>query len=165
MNSFFCNVLIFRSSRSQIFFKIDVLENFPSFTGKHLCWSLFLKTLQALRPQMFSFEIGEVFLWTVSFTEHLQWLLLWSFQKNNVIFGVIMTTLGYNQKFTWKYCNYYHPYKKISIFYQKHGRHLVQKCCTLSRQSPNFMTLSSIYNFNIFKGDGVSHPIVIQCIL
>ena len=42
MNSFFCNVLIFRSSRSQIFFKIDVLKNFASFTGKYLCWSLFL---------------------------------------------------------------------------------------------------------------------------
>ena len=34
--------LIFRSSRSQIFFKIDVLKNFASFTGKYLCWSLFL---------------------------------------------------------------------------------------------------------------------------
>ena len=25
-----------------MFFKIDVLKNFASFTGKHLCWSLFL---------------------------------------------------------------------------------------------------------------------------
>ena len=33
----------FRSSRSQIFFKIDVLRN---FTGKQLCWSLFLIKLQ-----------------------------------------------------------------------------------------------------------------------
>ena len=30
VNSFFCNVLIFRSSRSQIFFKIDVLKNFAT---------------------------------------------------------------------------------------------------------------------------------------
>ena len=65
MNSFFCNVLIFRSSRSQIFFKIDVLENFPSFTEKHLCWSLFLKTLQALRPATLlkSDSNTDVFLW------------------------------------------------------------------------------------------------------
>ena len=28
-----------RSSRSQMFFKIDVLKNFPNFTGKHQCWS------------------------------------------------------------------------------------------------------------------------------
>ena len=31
-----------RSSRSQMFFKIDVIKNFVNFTGKHLCWSLFL---------------------------------------------------------------------------------------------------------------------------
>ena len=31
----------FRSSRSQMFFKIDALKNFANFTGKHLCWSLF----------------------------------------------------------------------------------------------------------------------------
>ena len=50
MNSFFCNALIFKSSPSQIFFKIDVLKNFTSFTGKHLCWSLLLIKLQTLRP-------------------------------------------------------------------------------------------------------------------
>ena len=32
----------FRSSRSQMFFKIGVLEDLTIFTGKHLCWSLFL---------------------------------------------------------------------------------------------------------------------------
>ena len=36
-----------RSSRLQMFFKIDVLKSFANFTGKHLCWSLFLKRLQA----------------------------------------------------------------------------------------------------------------------
>ena len=34
-----------RSSRWQMLFKIGVLKNFASFTGKHLCWSLFLKKL------------------------------------------------------------------------------------------------------------------------
>ena len=38
---------LWRSSRSQMFFKIDVLKNFANFTGKHLCWSLFLIKLQA----------------------------------------------------------------------------------------------------------------------
>ena len=37
-----------RSSRLQMIFKIDVLKDFAIFTGKHLCWSLFLITLQAL---------------------------------------------------------------------------------------------------------------------
>ena len=38
---------IIRSSCSQMFFKIGELENFIIFTGKHLCWSLFLIKLQA----------------------------------------------------------------------------------------------------------------------
>ena len=35
-----------RSMRSQIFFKIRVLKNFALFTGKLLCWSLFLINIQ-----------------------------------------------------------------------------------------------------------------------
>ena len=31
----------FRSSRSQMFFKVGFLKNFVVFTGKHLCWSIF----------------------------------------------------------------------------------------------------------------------------
>ena len=38
-----------RSSSSDMFFKIGVFENFAIFTGKHLCWSLFLINLQTLR--------------------------------------------------------------------------------------------------------------------
>ena len=34
----------FRSIRSQKLFQIDVLKNFTIFTGKHLCWSLFLSS-------------------------------------------------------------------------------------------------------------------------
>ena len=34
-----------------MFFKIDVLKNFEIFTGKHLCWSLFLTKLQGFRPK------------------------------------------------------------------------------------------------------------------
>ena len=41
---------IIRSSRSQMFIKIGALKNFANFTGKHLCWSLFLIKLQAFRP-------------------------------------------------------------------------------------------------------------------
>ena len=36
-----------RSSRLQMFFKIGVLKSFVNFTGKRLCWNLFLKNLQA----------------------------------------------------------------------------------------------------------------------
>ena len=37
---FVTEMLIFRSSRSQMFFKIGVPKNFAIFTGKHLFWPL-----------------------------------------------------------------------------------------------------------------------------
>ena len=104
------------------------------------------------------------FWWTDSFTKHLQWLLLWFLQENNAIFIVITIILGYNQKLSWKYCNYYHPFLYKNIHLLSKARPLVQKFCTVSRQSPNFMTQSSIYNFNIFKGNGVSHSNTVHLI-
>ena len=74
-----------RSSRSQMFFKMSVLENFAHFTGKHLWRSLFLIKLQALSPvtllkespiQVFCCEISKI-IKTPFLTEHLQWLFLW----------------------------------------------------------------------------------------
>ena len=63
-----------------MFFKLDVLNIFANFTGKHLYWSLFL-----IRPATLwkrDFNAG-VFLWnfaeylrTPFFKEHLRWLLL-----------------------------------------------------------------------------------------
>ena len=44
----------FKSSRSQMIFKIDVLKNFTKLTRQKLCWSLFLIKLQALRPATLS---------------------------------------------------------------------------------------------------------------
>ena len=38
-----------RSSRVQMFFKLGVLADFAIFTGKHLCWSLFLIKLKVFR--------------------------------------------------------------------------------------------------------------------
>ena len=53
-NSFFIGyhqAVIFR-----YFFKISVLKSFTNFTGKHLCWSLFLKYLQAEGLQLTLFK-------------------------------------------------------------------------------------------------------------
>ena len=51
-----------------MFFKIGVLKNIANFTGKRLCWSLFLINLQALRlylretpAQVLSSEICGIF--------------------------------------------------------------------------------------------------------
>ena len=42
--------IIIRSSRLQKFLKIGVLKNFANFTGKNLCWGLFLIKLLAFKP-------------------------------------------------------------------------------------------------------------------
>ena len=39
------------SSRSQMLFKI-VLKDFAIFTGKHLCWSLFLKACNSIKKRL-----------------------------------------------------------------------------------------------------------------
>ena len=44
-----CSLIIPRSSRSQLLFRIGVLRNFVIFTGKHLCWSLFDKVESILQ--------------------------------------------------------------------------------------------------------------------
>ena len=42
-----------RSSHSQMFFKIGLLKSFAIFTGKHLCWCLFLIKLKNLLKKRF----------------------------------------------------------------------------------------------------------------
>ena len=68
-----------------MFFKIDVLRNFAIFTGKQLCWSLFLIKLQVWRPisllkRGFNTRvilwILQNFLRTAFLMEHFRWLLL-----------------------------------------------------------------------------------------
>ena len=67
----------YRSSRSQMFFQIDVFKNFTNFTEKHRCWSLFLIKLQTcnfiknrLQHRCFSVTF-EKFLRTLFLRKHL----------------------------------------------------------------------------------------------
>ena len=41
---------LLRSSRPDVFCKIDVLRNFSKFTGKYICQSLYFKKVAGLRP-------------------------------------------------------------------------------------------------------------------
>ena len=43
--------MLFRSSRSQKFFKRAIIKKFAIYKGKYLCWSLFLIKLQAWNPE------------------------------------------------------------------------------------------------------------------
>ena len=51
---------MFKSSRSQMFFKMGVLKIFANFTKKHPCWSLFLIKLQALFKNIFFYRAPPV---------------------------------------------------------------------------------------------------------
>ena len=64
----------FRSSRSQMFFKITVVEKFSSFTEKHLCWILW--------QRCFPVKFAKI-LRTSFFTEHLGWLFREIYELNS----------------------------------------------------------------------------------
>ena len=69
--------ILYRSSRSQMLFKKGVLKNFAIFSGKHLCWSLFLINFIKKRLQHRCFPANIVkFCRIAFFIEQLQWLLL-----------------------------------------------------------------------------------------
>ena len=82
---FATEVLIFRSSRSQMFFKIGVLKNFATFTGKHLCWSL----------QSFFYRTPTVA------ASRFSWQLILFFQLNLVFFADSCT--GFCSRLLWKH--------------------------------------------------------------
>ena len=76
-----------------IFLKIGFLKSFANFTGKHLCWSLFLKNLQAeglqlhkkrLQHSCFLAEFAK-FLRTTFLKEHLWRVLLHFFFKKALL--------------------------------------------------------------------------------
>ena len=65
-----------RSSHSRYSVKKGVLKNFANFTGKCPCWSLFLKKLQALSPDILLKRDSntDAFLWSLrNFYKHLFW--------------------------------------------------------------------------------------------
>ena len=76
MRSFIYNVV---TAKLEVFCTKGALKNFANFSGKHLCWSLFLIKLQALGLQLhyketsthvFSCEIYEISE-NAYFVEHL----------------------------------------------------------------------------------------------
>ena len=85
----------YRSSRCQMFFKIGVPKNFVTFTGKHLCWSLFLITLQAFRLipiRVFSCEYCEIFKNTY-FEEYLPTAASVD-RLRKMVFGLVFLTIS-----------------------------------------------------------------------
>ena len=46
----FCLLDTTQKQPQQLFYEIGILKSFATFTGKRLCWNLFLITSQALGP-------------------------------------------------------------------------------------------------------------------
>ena len=80
------------STRSPMFFKIDVLNNFGIFTGKQLCWSRFNKVAGLQTCNIMKF-LSKVFF----FIEQLWWLVTSGFQ------GCRKRSVSWNQ-----YLEFYH---------------------------------------------------------
>ena len=75
-----CFLESYRSSRSQMFFKIGIPKNFAIFTVKHLCRSPILIKVcndfkKRLQHKCFPVNIAKI-LRTSLFTEYIRWLLL-----------------------------------------------------------------------------------------
>ena len=88
-----------------MFFEICVLNNFVNFTGKHLCWSLFLikfltNFVRDITTLVFSCEIWKNLKNTFS-TEHLQWLLLSKEIATPVIFAKFLRTPFFTEHLRW----------------------------------------------------------------
>ena len=76
-----------------MFFKTVLLKNFPIFTAKHLCWSLFLIKLQ-VRRRLRSDIFKNSFL-----TEHFWWLLLEVTVQNRITSFCTVTTCYWNHTY------------------------------------------------------------------
>ena len=75
----------YRSSRSQMYFRIGALKDFAMFTEKYLCWGLFLINIQAWRPATLlrrDSEICDIFKNTYFYRTHpvaASWNISWTF--------------------------------------------------------------------------------------
>ena len=99
----------YKSSHSQMFFKISVLTNLANFPEKNLCWSLFLINLQAWRPKHSSAYSFYIFImglyWGVIYGRILRYYknrnLSITFLKQNLNFYILL----FFQKI-WEICTF-----------------------------------------------------------
>ena len=130
IDELFFSVMSYRSSRSQMFLKIDVLRNFHKKAP--VLESLFNEVADEVFKNMFFYRTPPVAVFVFFATKQL------NIQCYNDNFG-----LYYNQKLSQKYCNYYHPtFIKISISYQKYA-HLSQNFVVFPTFSSQVQTWST----------------------
>ena len=118
----------FRSSRPEVFCRKGALKNFPKFTGKHLCQSLFYNKVAGLgsstlfkkRPwhRCFPLNFAE-FLTTPFLIEHLRCLFLYLRQSYKYVFWCLLLYLRQSYKYVFCYMAFDKAYihqTKLSLF-------------------------------------------------
>ena len=83
-----------RSSRSQMFFKIGVLKNFPMLAKKHLCSSLFLIKLGPWGPVFLLKTRFQHRCFPVNIPEFLRAAFLWNTFCSYSDYKILWTSLG-----------------------------------------------------------------------
>ena len=89
--------IIFRSSRTQMFFKTGVIGNFAIFTS--VLESLFNKVYFNLVPKETSTQVFSVKIANTFYMEHLRWLLLLVWKSNcSIMISICQSFLNQKQK-------------------------------------------------------------------
>ena len=83
-----------RSSRSQMFFKIGVLKNFPMLAKKHLCSNLFLIKLGPWRPVLLLKTRFQHRCFSVNIAKFLRAAFLWNTFCSYSDYKILWTSLG-----------------------------------------------------------------------
>ena len=166
---------IHRDSRPKVFCKKHVLKNFPKFTGKHLCQSLFLNKvgglwLQACKfikseilTQVFSCEFCEIFKNTFIYRTPLldapaYRLKSWTVSEKLIIYQNLgkranfQCTLLYLRlgKNFWSLSRAFYPYSDIYVKWEKNELSKKQACeerCLMNR----ILRRTGIYRHLIYE--------------
>ena len=94
-------------------FQVGILKNFAIFTGKRLCWSLFLINIikKGLQHECLPLNVTKV-LRAAKFLEHLRWLFLEAEEEN---MNVIKSVLNHCTRKTSFYVQRIHCLKSVQI--------------------------------------------------
>ena len=98
---------IWRNSHQRCSIKLGALKNFAKFARKHLCQSLFLIKLQALRHMCFPVNFAK-FLRTPFIIQHLWWLLL-----NSIVSEILNPMLKFQVGCCFEFFRFYKHFVKL----------------------------------------------------
>ena len=139
-----------RNSHQRCSVKKGLLKNFANFTGKHLCWSLFLiELLDFIKTLSKRDSNTGVFLWNVKFLKTLilknifERLLFLTYQFSRVIPGISWALFTRIMKgYFFKLCSQY-----IAIVFPRS----ISTCFHTECSYLNFLKRNLLYTYNFYS--------------